>query len=414
MSNKPGLAVVALETPAASSTATATAPAPQAPQKPAATVPAVVDMKYLIRALIKYNASDLHIKVGRPPLYRINGKLIAAKMPDLAQEQIEAILFSVLSKKQKADLEEFRHVDFSIGFRELGRFRCHAYFQRGTLSAAIRMIPLAVPSIDDLGVPSVLKELSQRPRGLLLVTGPTGSGKSTTLAAIIQYINENNHAHVLAIEDPIEYMFRDNKASITQREVGSDARTLKEGLIAGLREDPDVIMIGEIRDCEMIQAALTAAETGHLVISTLHTNDAASTIDRVVDVFPAESKNQVRIQLASCLVGVVSQQLVLRADGSGRVPACEVMVKSPVIENYIMKGELDKIPGAIAGSSNYYKMQTMNGALRKLITAGVITPEEGLKSSSNPDELRIWLEGVSRDEGYEIANGRAKSDGNST
>ncbi|MGZ3698426.1 MAG: type IV pilus twitching motility protein PilT [Bdellovibrionota bacterium] len=365
--------------------------------------PVAIDMKYLIRALIKYNASDLHLKVGRPPLYRINGKLVPAKMPEMTADQVEQVINGVLSHKQLRELEEKRQIDLSFKIQEYGRFRCNVYFQRGMLSAAIRMIPLNIPSFDDLGIPAVLKELCQRPRGLLLVTGSTGSGKSTTMAAMIQYINDNNHVHILSLEDPIEFVFRDHKASITQREVGSDIHSFQDGLFAGLRQDPDVIVIGELRDTEMIRVALTAAETGHLVISTLHTNDAKSTIDRIIDVFPSDAQGPVRIQLASTLVGVVSQQLLVRADGSGRLPVCEVMVKSPTIENYIMKNELERIPDAIASSNNYYKMQTMNQALEKLVSSHVVTAEEAIKASNNPDELKLRFSGMTRDSGYEAS-----------
>ncbi|MCM2322302.1 MAG: type IV pilus twitching motility protein PilT [Oligoflexia bacterium] len=363
-----------------------------------------IDMRYLVRALIKYNASDLHLKSGRPPLYRINGKLIPAKMEELTQDQLEQIIFGVLSGKQRVELEERRQVDLSFHMKDLGRFRCHVFYQRGGISAAIRIIPMVIPTFEELGVPDVLKELCQRPRGLLLVTGATGSGKSTTMAAMLQHINETSHVHILTIEDPIEYVYRDLKASITQREVGSDTHSFKDGLYAGLRQDPDVIMIGELRDCDLIQVALSAAETGHLVISTLHTKDAAGTIDRILEVFPADAQNQVRIQLASVLVGVVSQQLLVRSDGAGRVPACEVMVKSPAIENYILRNEVEKLPEAIGTSNNYYKMQTMNQALEKLVNAGTITAEEAIKSTSNPDDLRLRLSGLTREQGYEMAS----------
>lgn len=379
------------------------ATAQEAPS-PAAEAPITkADMRYLVRALVKYNASDLHLKVGRPPLYRINGKLIPAKMPELDQQACESIIYGVLTGKQRVDLEAKRQIDFSFHIKDCGRFRCNVFFQKGCQAAAVRMIPITVPSIEELGVPAVLKELCQRPRGLLLITGATGMGKSTTLSAMIQHINETSHVHVLSLEDPIEFIYRDLKASITQREVGSDIPSLKEGLFAALRQDPDVIMIGELRDCEMIQVALTAAETGHLVMSTLHTDDTKSTIDRLLEVFPAEAKNQVRIQLASTLVGVVSQQLLVRADGSGRIAACEVMVKSPLIENHIMKNELEKIPEAIANSNNYYKMQTMNQALEALVVSGAVTTEEALKSSNNPDDLKLRLSGVCRENGYEMA-----------
>jgi twitching motility protein PilT len=267
----------------------------------------------------------------------------------------------------------------------------------------VRVIPLTVPSVDQLGIPQVMKELCQRPRGLVLVTGATGSGKSTTLAALVNYINETSAVHILCIEDPIEFLHRDLKAVVTQREVGADTHSLKDALYAGLRQDPDVIVIGELRDYEMIQAALSAAETGHLVLATLHTNDARGTIDRVLEVFPPEAKNQARIQLSASLIGVMSQQLLERADGSGRVPACEIMVKSPTIENYILKNELEKIPGAIANSNLYYKMQTMNQALERLVKAGKITAEQALKTSSSNSDLKLSLSGMVREEGYEMA-----------
>lgn len=362
-----------------------------------------VDMKYLVRALVKYNASDLHIKVGRPPLYRINGKLIPTKMPAFTFEQAESVIFHVLSDRHKIILEEKRQVDFSFRVRELGRFRCNVYYQRGSIAAAIRMIPLTIPNFDSLNIPSVVKELIRRPRGLLLITGPTGSGKSTTMAAMIQYLNETSQSHILTLEDPIEFIFRDMKCSITQRELGSDITSIQEGLHAGLRQDPDIIMIGELRDCDTIQAALTAAETGHLVVSTLHTNDAKSTIDRILDVFPPMAQNQIRYQLASTLVGVISQQLLLRIDGSGRIPACEVMVKSPLIENYIFKNELHKLSEAIANSSNYYKMQTANQALERLVKSRTISLETALRASSSPDDLKLRLAGVTRDQGYDMA-----------
>lgn len=373
-----------------------------------AKAPPKVDMRYLIRALIKYNASDLHLKVGRPPLFRINGKIIPAKMPELTQEAAEAIIFGVLSSKHIAEYERNHQVDVSFRIQEFGRFRCNVFQQRGSLSAAIRMIPFAIPHLDDLAVPTVLKELCQRPRGLVLITGATGAGKSTTMASMVQHINETQHVHVLALEDPIEFVHRDMKSTITQREVGTDLTSLRDGLFAGLRQDPDVIMIGELRDLDTIALALTAAETGHLVLSTLHTNDAKSTIDRILDVFPPEAKNQVRIQLASSLVAVVSQHLLLRADGTGRVPACEVMIKSPSIEAYILQNEIVKIPEAIAGSSSYYKMQALNQDLERMVTKGIVTLEEALKVSTSPEDLKLKLAGVHREEGYEMINPNMK------
>jgi len=361
------------------------------------------DMKYLIKALIKYNASDLHLKVGRPPLFRINGKLIPAKMVELTPAVAETLLLGLLSAKQVTQLQEKRQVDFSFRMKDYGRFRCNVYYQKDSISAAIRMIPLNIPNIGQLGIPPIVRELATRPRGLLLVTGSTGSGKSTTLAGMIQYINETSPLHILTIEDPIEFVYKDMKASITQREVGSDINSLQDGLYGGLRQDPDVIMIGELRDPHMIESAFKAAETGHLVISTLHTNDAKSTIDRILEVFPSDQQNQMRMALASTLVGIVSQQLVMRADGSGRVAACEVLVKSPAIEHHILKHNLNAIPEAIASSSDYYKMQSMNQSLNALVRAGTISVQEAIKCSFSPDDLRLLLAGIRQDNGFQVA-----------
>jgi twitching motility protein PilT len=361
-----------------------------------------VDIRNLVKALLKFHASDLHLSVGRPPLYRINGKLIPAKMPEITKEKAESIIFSFLTPRQISDLEVRKQIDLSFHIEELGRFRCNVYYQKNSLSVAVRMIPYSISSLEQLGVPmTVLKEFCHHKTGLVLVTGPTGSGKSTTLAAMVQYINNNEQVHILTIEDPIEYIHRDVKALITQREIGSDALSMKEGLIGGLRQDPDVIMIGEMRDIETIQAALTAAETGHLVLATLHTNDAKSSIDRIIDVFPHEARNQIRIQLSNTLMGVVSQRLVPRADGSGRIPACEVMVKSPAIEGYILRNELERIDDAIANSNAYYKMQTMNQALEKLVKSSTIHLEEAVRWSPNPDDLKLRIAGVDRSQGYD-------------
>ncbi len=366
---------------------------------------AKMDMRYLIRALVKYNASDLHIKVGRPPLYRISGKLIPARMEEVTSDMIQSIVFEVMNPRQREVLEHKRQVDFSFKVKNIGRFRCNVYFQRTGLAAAIRMIPIKVPSLDDLRLPKILKDICIKQRGLFLVTGSTGSGKSTTLASMIQHINENQHVHVLLIEDPIEFIHKDFKSTITQREVGADTASFQEALTGGLRQDPDIIVIGEMRDCDIIQVALTAAETGHLVLATLHTQDAKGAIERIVDVFPGDQQNQVRIQLASTLVGVVAQQLVVCKDGKTRVPACEIMIKSPSIEQHILKNELEKIPDAIAQSGNYYQMQTMNMSLERLVRAGEISVEEALLSSPNPDDLRLRLAGVTREEGYDSSGG---------
>lgn len=357
-------------------------------------------MKYLLQALLKHGASDLHIKANRPPLYRINGKLVPAKMPDLDAGSCKELLYGALSEKLIRSFEANQQVDCSFLLEGMGRFRVNVFLQRGTVSGVIRMIPLSVPSLDALGLPSVLKELALKKRGLILVTGATGTGKSTTMAAMLNHINEHRHSHMVTIEDPIEFVHRDIKSSVSQREVGSDVPTMHDGLMAALRQDPNVIAIGEMRQFETIQTALTAAETGHLVISTLHTNDAKSSIDRIVDVFPEGSKNQVRIQLSACLLAIVSQKLVMRADGEGRVPVCEIMIKSPTIENLILKNEIEKINEAIATSTTYYKMQTFNQALERLVMSGAVTNEEAIHASNAPEDLKLRLAGFKKEETF--------------
>jgi twitching motility protein PilT len=354
-------------------------------------------MEYLVQALVKFGASDLHLKVGRPPCFRINGKLVSAKVPPLSAAEVERLIQSVLTDRQVEELERQWQVDSSFRISGMGRFRCNAFRQRSTLSAAIRMIPFEIPRFDDLGIPAVLKELGRREHGLLLVTGPTGSGKSTTLAAMIQEMNETQPIHILMIEDPIEYVFKDIKASVTQREVGSDTRSVEEALYAGLRQDPDVIVVGEMRDYETIRVAMTAAETGHLVLSTLHTPDAKGSIERILDVVPPDSQNQVRLQLADCLVGVVAQKLVLRADGKGRTLAAEVLVKSPAIQTAIADNQLDLIHDLMASSNDYYQMQTFNQALQRLVEAGTITMSEAKSASPRPEELEQLFSGIVRE-----------------
>jgi twitching motility protein PilT len=261
------------------------------------------------------------------------------------------------------------------------------------------MVPVQIPCLEALGVPAVLKKLGTRTSGLLLVTGPTGSGKSTTLASLVQHLNETKPIHILTIEDPIEYVFQDNKASITQREVGKDVRSGQEALYSGLRQDPDVIIVGEMRDYEMIRLVMTAAETGHLVMSTLHTQDARGAVERILDVAPAGIRNQLRIQLSNALVGVVAQQLLVKSDGSGRVLAAEVMVNSPSIQESIAEDKLERIPELISSSTDYYEMQTMNQSLLRLFHAGLITLQEALSVSPRPEELQQEVAGIVREAG---------------
>ncbi|MEK7691969.1 MAG: PilT/PilU family type 4a pilus ATPase, partial [Bdellovibrionota bacterium] len=280
---------------------------------------------------------------------------------------------------------------------DVGGFRCNVFHQRHTPAAVVRMIPLVIPSLDHLGLPEVVKSVAMRHQGLVLFTGATGSGKSTSLAAMIQYMNETRFSHIITIEDPIEFVFKDARCSITQREVGEDTLSVSDALVAGLRQDPDVIMLGELRDTTTIQAALTAAETGHLVIATLHTNDAKSTIDRILDAFPADARNMIRIQLAHTLAAVIAQKLVLRADGKGRTVATEILINSPTIAMNIMDNMVEKIPETMENSGNYYNMHTLNKDLERLVACGAVTMEEALQSSHNPEDLKLRLSGIQRE-----------------
>jgi twitching motility protein PilT len=354
----------------------------------------VASIHSLLKGLVKHKASDLHVKVGRPPLYRINGKLLPAKLPALSGEDVKKLAYSTMTSKQIKEFEENMQIDFGYLVPGLARFRANVFMQKGTLAFVIRVVPLEVPLLSSLSLPGVIQELCLKPRGLLLVTGATGSGKSTTLAAMVEHINRNHRCHVVTIEDPIEYIFDDKMSTISQREVGVDALTMQVALRGALRQDPDVIMIGEMRDFNTIQTAITAAETGHLVVSTLHTNTATQALDRIIDSFPPEAKNQLRLQLANSLLGVITQRLVRRADGNGRVVACEILAKSPTVEKLILDNKIADIDSVLENSNLYYKMQSMNQALEKLIRDGVITQEEGLANSDKKEDLTLKLSGM--------------------
>ncbi len=354
----------------------------------------IASIHSLLKGIVKHKASDLHVKVGRPPLYRINGKLLPAKLPPLSSEDVRKLAYSTMTQKQIKEFEEELQIDFGYLVPGLARFRANVFMQKGTLAFVIRVVPLEVPEISSLGLPSVLQELCLKPRGLLLVTGATGSGKSTTLAAMVEHVNRNMRSHVVTIEDPIEYIFTDKMSTVSQREVGVDAVSMQSALRGALRQDPDVIMIGEMRDFATIQTAITAAETGHLVVSTLHTNTAAQALDRIIDTFPADAKNQLRLQLANSLLGVVTQRLVRRADGNGRVAACEVLTKSPTVEKLVLENRIADLDTVMESSNLYYKMQSMNQALERLIRDGVISQEEGLLHSDKKEDLTLKLSGM--------------------
>lgn len=364
------------------------------PAAPLAEPEGALTIHSLLRGLVKHKASDLHIKTGRPPLYRIQGKLVPTKLPNLTSEMVRSLAYSTMTSKQIVQFEAEMQIDFGYVVPGLARFRANVFMQKSSVGIVVRTVPLDVPVFESLGLPEVIKELAQKSRGLLLVTGSTGSGKSTTLAALVDFINRTARSHVITIEDPIEYLHEDKSSTITQREMGIDAPNMSLAMRAALRQDPDVIMIGEMRDYETMQIAITAAETGHLVMSTLHTNTAAQSIDRILDSFPGEAKNQVRMQLASSLVGVVTQRLVRKADGSGLIAACEVLTKSPTIERLIWENRLSEIESSMESSSLYYKMQTMNQALLNLVRSNVITAEEALRNSDHQEDLRLKLSGM--------------------
>jgi len=350
-----------------------------------------MELDELLRFMTDKGASDLHLKPTRPPLLRINGRLFPVEAEALKPPEINEMIQGILTPQQKSKLEERLAVDIGYGVHGLARFRGSIYMQRGTLAACFRRVPYQIQTLDELELPEVLLDFCDLPMGLVLVTGPTGSGKSTTLAALIKHISERRPVHVVTIEDPVEFLFTDSVATISQREVGTDTINFTEALKNSLRQDPDVIMVGEMRDPETMQTVITAAETGHLVFSTLHTNSASQTIDRILDMTPADQQKQVRAQLALVLKGVVSMQLVEREDGSGRVAALEVMKASPKISKMIELGETGQITEEIESSVGYYRMQSMNQSLLALLVHGTITYPEAMRQSSDPEDLSLKL-----------------------
>jgi twitching motility protein PilT len=350
-----------------------------------------VDLDLLLRLMTEKGASDLHLKPTRPPLLRINGRLLPLDIEPFKGRELEDMLMAILTPKQKAKLEERMSVDFGYGVRGLARFRGNVYIQRGTLAAAFRRIPYQIKSLEDLDLPPVLLEMCDLPMGLVLVTGPTGSGKSTTLAALIKYISAREPLHIITIEDPIEFLFTDDKATVSQREVGTDTVSFAEALRNAMRQDPDVIMVGEMRDTETISTVITAAETGHLVFSTLHTNSATQTVDRILDGFPAEQQTQVRSQLSQVLKGVVSMKLVERQTGQGLIAALEIMRSSPKISKMIEKGETSALHEEVENSVGYYRMQSMNQSLMALLVHGSITWAEAMRQSPDPEDLSLKM-----------------------
>ena len=368
--------------------------ASESPSAPAQQAPAF-NFKAVLQRMIQQNASDLHLKVGRPPVLRVNGDLSSLDVPPLRPEDLKALAEQIMTPKQVKDFAEHKEADFAIGVPGIGRFRVNVYQQRGTIAYALRSVPYQVRTIEELNLPQIVSDISLRPRGLVLVTGITGSGKSTALAAMIQHINEKRHANVITIEDPIEFLHRDINSSINQREVGADTGSFAAALRRVLRQDPDVILIGEIRDIETLEVALKAADTGHLVFSTLHTTDATQTISRVLSFYAPHQQNEVRFMLASALSAVVSLRLVPRADKPGRVPACEILINTAAVRDQIrdMTKSLN-IPDLIKEGTVQYGMQSFDQSLMQWYKKKAISYESAMFFATNPSEFALRVQGV--------------------
>ena len=352
-----------------------------------------VTIHQLLRTMIEKGASDLHITTGTPPLLRIDGSIVPLRLPPLGPIETKQLCFSVLAEEQRAHFEKHNELDLSFGVKALSRFRANIYMQRGAVAGAFRAIPFKILSFEELGLPPILADFANKPSGLVLITGPTGSGKSTTLAAIIDKINAEQRLHILTVEDPIEYLHNHKLSIVNQREVGTDTEGFKTALKYVLRQDPDVVLIGELRDLETIEAALTISETGHLVFATLHTNSAVSTINRIIDVFPPHQQGQTRTKLSFVLQGVASQQLLPKMGAPGRVLALEVLLPNPAIRNLIREDKVHQIYSQMQVGQDKFGMQTLNQSLYALYMKKLISQEEATGRSLEPDELRMMMEG---------------------
>ena len=349
------------------------------------------DFADILLEVIDAGASDLHLTVGAPPMVREKGRLRPLDYPKMTSQDTREIVYSILNNDQRKKLENEWQIDLSYSVPSKARFRVNAYFQRASIGAVMRTIPQDIPAFESLGLPDILKDFTRKPRGFVLVTGPTGSGKSTTLASMIDMINEARHEHIMTVEDPIEFLHRHKNCVVNQRELGADAQSFALALKSALRQDPDVILVGEMRDLETMSTAITAAETGHLVFATLHTQDTSQTVDRIVDSFPPSQQHQVRTQLSIALQGIVTQQLLPTADGQGRICACEVLVPTPAVRNLIREGKTHQLYSALQTGGSH-GMQTMDSALADLVRGGVITRQLAESRSSTPEELKRLLE----------------------
>ena len=344
----------------------------------------------LLRFGMQRKASDVHIKAGCPPMFRIFGDLYRANTPPLSNEEAKRLIYTALTEEQQRILETKKELDLAYVVPDLARFRVNCYFQRGGIGAVFRIIPFRIPTLDELGLPPIVKEFCERPRGFIVVTGPAGSGKTTTQAAMVNYINKRFPVHIITVEDPIEFVFEDDQALINQRELYQDTHSFANALRSALREDPDVILVGEMRDLETIALAITAAETGHLVITTLHTTDAIGTIDRIIDVFPTHQQQQIRTQLSMNLVGVIAQRLLKRADGKGMVAAFEILVGTAAVRSLIRDAKTPQLFSMLQTGTRH-GMTTLERSLAELIKEGIVTQEEALAHANDPEQLKELL-----------------------
>lgn len=355
-----------------------------------------VRVEHLLREMVNHGASDLHVRVGVPPIYRINGEL--QKLSDVRIDTVmmDSFLDDIMNRDQKARFERDKECDFAVGARDMGRFRVNVFRQRGTIAMVVRHIKAKIPTFEELQLPEIIKELALKKRGLILVTGTTGSGKSTCLAAMIDHINNEETCNVITVEDPVEYLHRDKKSIISQREIGVDTNSYENALRSALRQDPDVLLVGEIRDLETMQIALTAADTGHMVFATIHTTNATETIHRILSMYPPHQHEEVRLLLAECLVGIISLRLLPTRDGNGRVPAAEILVNTGAIREYIAdKTKVEMIEQAIAEGHMQYRSQTFDQALLTLYSESKISLDTAMKAATNPDDFDLKIRGIS-------------------
>jgi len=354
----------------------------------------MADIGELLQLCVKHNASDMHLTVGKPPTLRIDGSLMSLNYEPLTHEHTEALMKSITSNENQRRIQEVGGVDFGFAFEKIARFRVSVYKQKGHYGLTLRLIPTRLLTFEEIGLPIVIKDLLFHPRGLILVTGPTGSGKTTTMATMTDFINTERDCHIITIEDPIEYYHSHKKGIITQRELGVDVPSFSEALIKGLRQNPDVILVGEMRDLATIEAAILAAETGHLVMATLHTTSAASTVDRIIDVFPPSQQEQIRTQLSTSILAVISQQLLVKASGHGRIGSFEIMISTPSIQNLIREKKTYRITSDLQ-TGGKYGMKTFDTSLFELFSRGIIRGEDAIAKAFDPEQMKAKVEGKS-------------------